>query len=155
MLTGYTQLQAKLHAISSPAATKGIMQLLGLSAIREQKLLVRRKTGTTGRTIHLAEVTATTALTVAGGAGIYLEQGTRPHLITPNAAKALRWASSSSMGFRLSGKPSSAKGNSIGWAFAKVVHHPGTRPYPFMLPGAELAVQKAGLDPIVGAWNAA
>ena len=118
--------------------------------MREQKLLVHRKTGNTGRSIHLAEVTASSATTEAGGAAEYLEFGTRPHTITPNARKALRFAASPG-GARLTGSPRT--GAAV--VFAKVVHHPGTKPYPFMLPGAVAAVQAAGLEPIVNAWNAA
>ena len=153
-LQGYEHLQRRLHAISGPQATAGLMRTIGLAAIREQKLLVQRKTGITGRSVHLADVTATTALTLAAGAARFLEDGTRAHDITPNAKKALRWAASSSTGFRLTGSP--RKGSSVGWAFAKVVHHPGTKAHPFMLPGAQLAVSKSGaLDKIIVDWNKA
>lgn len=158
MLTGYTQLQARIHAISSPETQAVFMKMLGTAAISEQRLLFRRhrKTGITGATIRLVEVTSTTALTTVGGAGIYVELGTRPHLITPNAAKALAWANGPAGGAfrRLSG--ATRKGvSAANMTFAKSVHHPGTKPSPFMLPGAELAVQKAGLEPLVGAWNSA
>lgn len=154
VLMGMGTLERKILALSGPAAPAQIMTLLGLGTVREAKLMVHRKTGNTGRTIHLAEVDGSHALVTAAGAAIYLEDGTKPHLITPNAAKALRWASSSSAGFRLSGKPSSAKGGVIGWRFAKVVHHPGTRPYPFMKPGAIAALQSAGVaEPILTVFN--
>ena len=40
------------------------------------------------------------------------------------------------------------------WAFAKRVHHPGTRAHPYMVPGARTAVSKAGLtELIVTSWN--
>lgn len=45
---------------------------------------------------------------------IYLEFGTAPHIIRPKNAKALHWKSG---------------GNDV---FAKVVHHPGTQPQPFI-----------------------
>ncbi len=69
------------------------------------------------------------------------------------AARALRWAASSSKGFRLSGSPRS--GSSVQWAFATIVHHPGTKAYPFMIPGAKLAAQKQGVNAIVTLWNEA
>ena len=47
---------------------------------------------------------------------LYVEFGTAPHIIRPKNAKALHWKSG---------------GNDI---FAKVVHHPGTRPQPFIRP---------------------
>jgi len=45
---------------------------------------------------------------------IHVEFGTQPHIIRPKNAKALHWKSG---------------GNDI---FATVVHHPGTRPQPFI-----------------------
>lgn len=148
-LLGVTALQRRLAAISGPGAMTRYMRLIGTAANREQKLLVHRKTGNTGRSIHLGAVTANSVETVAGGAAIFLEHGTKPHTITPNAAKALRFAAPG--GARLSGSP--RKG--AGVIFATIVHHPGTRPYPFMLPGAQNAVANAGLDPIIEEWNAA
>jgi hypothetical protein len=151
VLLGETTLQRRLAAIGGPSAIDRYMTAIGLAAVREQKLLVHRKTGNTGRTIRLIQpVTGGTAVTVAGGAGVYLEYGTRPHTITPRAAKALRFAASGG-GARLSGAPR------VGAAvvFAKVVHHPGTKPYPFALPGAVAAVQASGNDPIVKSWNEA
>ena len=46
--------------------------------------------------------------------GLYVEHGTKPHLITPKVAKSLHFKSG---------------GQDV---FAKVVHHPGTRPQPFI-----------------------
>jgi len=147
-LLGVTALQRRLAAISGPNAMQRWHQVIGNAAVREQKLLVHRKTGNTGRSIHLASATAQAATTDAGGAAVYLEFGTRPHTITPKAAKALRFAASPG-GARLSGSP--RVGASV--VFARVVHHPGTKPYPFMLPGAVAAVQAAGIDPIIDEWN--
>ncbi len=149
-LLGVTALQRRLAAISGPNALPQIMRLIGTAAVREQKLLVHRKTGNTGRSIHLVSATAQKAVTEAGGAAAYLEFGTKPHTITPRAAKALRFAASAG-GARLSGSPRS--GAAV--VFAKVVHHPGTKPYPFMVPGAVAAVQQAGVDPIIELWDKA
>lgn len=149
-ILGVTALQRRLAAISGPNALTEIMRLIGTAAVREEKLLVHRKTGNTGRSIHLVSASAQKAVLEAGGAAAFLEYGTRPHTITPKAAKALRFAASPG-GARLSGAPR------VGAAvvFAKVVHHPGTKPYPFMIPGAEAAVQQAGIDPIIELWNKA
>lgn len=146
---GYSQLKHRFAAISSKPSTRQFMQALGLSAVREQKLRVRRKTGNTGRTIRVEQLTDTSVVTSAGGAAVFLEEGTRPHTITPRAAKALRFAASAA-GRRLSGTPK------VGAAvvFARVVHHPGTKPYPFMKPGAEAAVASSGtLGVIIKRWN--
>lgn len=148
-LKGYAQLQARLHAIGGQGDA-GLMRQLGTAAVREEKLLVHRKTGMTGRSIHVASATPKSVTVVAGFAAPFLEFGTRPHEITPNAAKALRWAASPS-GARLTGTPR------VGAAvvFAKRVHHPGTKPYPFMVPGAKIALGKVGLSTIVDLWNGA
>ena len=149
-LLGVTSLQRRLAAISGPGALDQIMGLIALAAVREEKLLVHRKTGNTGRSIHVDSVTGGTATLSAGGAAVFLEFGTKPHTITPKAAQALRFAASPG-GARLTGSPRS--GAEV--VFARVVHHPGTHPYPFMLPGAVAAVQQAGIDPIIDAWNLA
>jgi len=145
-LKGYTQLQARLHAMQK--VTPQFMNKVGLQVVREAKLEVHRKTGHTGRTIHVASATEKQVTVTAGGAGVFLEFGTRAHEITPKAAMALRWAASPA-GRRLSGNPR------IGAAviFAKRVHHPGTRPYPFLFPAAKKVSAKLSTEPIVEAWN--
>lgn len=45
---------------------------------------------------------------------VYLHQGTKPHTIVPRSKQALRWATGSE------------------FQFAKRVHHPGTKPDPFI-----------------------
>ena len=147
-ILGETALQRRLAALSGPNVMAQTLKLIAISANREQKLLVHRKTGTTARTIGYRMVGTNKVQTYAAGAAIFLEDGTRPHEITPNARKALRFAASPA-GARLTGSP--RKGAPV--VFAKRVHHPGTRPYPFMLPGAVAGVQAAGIEPIVSAWN--
>lgn len=149
---GARQLQARLHAIGGPQAGRKVMQRVGLSTVREAKLLVARKTGNLGRSIHMGNVTDTSASVIAGARyAAYVEFGTRPHEITPNARKALRFAATAA-GRRLSGSPR------VGAAvvFAKRVHHPGTRPQPYLLPGARKAVAGADLKgSIIEEWNGA
>lgn len=149
---GLPQLNARLRAISSPLAGERLMRRLALATVREAKLLVPRRTGNLGRSIHVASVSATEAAVVASAHyAAYVEYGTRPHEITPKARKALRFAASAA-GARLSGTPRT--GAAV--VFAKRVHHPGTRPEPFLLPGARKAVGTAGLDQqIVAEWNGA
>lgn len=151
---GAQALQARLHAIGN---TSEFMKTLGLRAVREQKLLVRRKTGTTGRTIRLVGSTATTATTEVRAAGPYLEFGTRAHIITPRAAMALRFAAKG-VATTLAGRVTKGAARSLGkgaFVFAKIVHHPGTRPYPFMIPGAQKAASEQGVSAIVDVWNSA
>lgn len=149
---GVPQLQSRLRAISPARSGDAIMRRLALSTVREAKLLVPRKTGNLGRSIHVAAVTPSSATVEASAkyAG-YVEFGTRAHEITPKARKALRWAASPE-GRRLTGSPR------VGAAvlFATRVHHPGTKPEPYLLPGAKKAVSASGLaDQIVADWNAA
>lgn len=147
---GVPQLQARLRAISPQQNGGRIMQRLAIATVAEAKRLVPRKTGNLGRSIHVASVTPTEARVTASAAyAAYVEEGTRPHEITPKARKALRFAATAA-GRRLSGTP--RKGADV--VFAKRVHHPGTKAQPFLLPGAQKAVQSAGLaSQIVKDWN--
>lgn len=148
-LKGYPQLQSRLKAIGG-AGGRGVMQKLALSVVRESKLIVPRKTGNLGRSIHLGPVTDTSATVYASAnyAG-YVEFGTKPHEITPRAKKALRFAATAA-GRRLTGSP--RKGAAV--VFATRVHHPGTQANPFMRKGAEKAVAGSGLaNIIIKEWN--
>ena len=151
-IVGLDKLERRLKAVGGAKLGHGIMQKLAVSTVREAKLLVPRKTGNLGRSIQVLSVTDTSA-TVAAHANYagFVEFGTRPHEITPNARKALRWAASAS-GRRLTGSP--RVGADV--VFATRVHHPGTRPHPFMAPAAHQAVSKAGLsDVVIEVWNGA
>lgn len=186
-LLGYQGVQARLQALGRTNAA--VTRMLGMAAVREQKLLVRRKTGTTGRTIRISQISDTSVTTSAAAAALWLEKGTRPHVIRPRVAKVLAW-STTAAGRRLSGAiRSGTKAASLGLGgsglaglggiqligttgrgknrraggvhtgaiqFRKMVKHPGTRPYPFMLPGARKARREAGLiDTLVKTWNGA
>lgn len=150
-LQGYEGLQRRLHAIGGAQGGRALMQRLGLAAVREQKLLVHRKTGTTGRTIRVSHVDEDSVTTEARAAALYLERGTRPHVIKPRTRRALRFAATAA-GRRLTGSP--RKGADV--VFARKVNHPGSKAYPFMEPGAKKAIATAGLtDLIVATWNKA
>ena len=147
-ISGVPQLRARIEAIKP---NEKLLRTIALSAVREQKLLVPRKTGNLGRTIHLGSVTPTRAETIASAsyAG-FVEKGTRAHTIVPRHKKALRWAEGGNA--RLSGSP--RKGARV--RFARRVQHPGSKAKPFMLPGARRAIEGAGLRAtLVAAWNEA
>lgn len=150
-IQGMTALNRRLKAISGPKATERMLQFIGLAAVANAKLEVARKTGNLGRSIHTENLTPT-SIDVRASAkyAAYVEYGTRPHEITPNAKKALRFAASAS-GRRLTGSP--RIGASV--VFAKRVHHPGTKAQPYLIPAAKKAVKDAGADIIVSEWNAA
>lgn len=144
-IKGVPQLRARFEAIKP---NPDLMRGLALSATREQKLLVPRKTGNLGRSIGIGRVTSTYAETRATASyAAFVELGTRPHTIVPRRAKALRFAVGGNA--TLSGRPRS--GSSV--IFTKRVRHPGTRAQPFMVPGAKRAVEQLGAEPIVKAWN--
>lgn len=149
-IEGFRPLQARLNALGQ---TRDTMRLLGLDTVREAKIRVRRKTGTTGRSIRLEHVTDTTATITVGGAGAFLERGTRPHLIVPRKGKALRWPAKGTP-VTLGGRARTGAAKKPGaFAFAKRVHHPGTKAQPFLVPAARAALGRLGITAIVERWN--
>jgi hypothetical protein len=153
-LEGYSQLQARLTAIGQ---TQDTMRQVGLATVAEAKRTVAHKTRTTSRTIRLASFSADSARVTAGGAAVFLEDGTRPHVIRPRKAKALRWPAKGTP-VTLGGRARTGAVRSLGrgaFAFAKIVHHPGTKAQPFLIPAARKAMSTFGLAGIVARWNAA
>jgi hypothetical protein len=157
-IIGLRQLEARLTALRSPILGEKVMRTLALTTVREAKLAVPRRTGNLGRSIHVAAIGPVSARVVAGANyAAFVEFGTRAHEITPNAKRALRWAATSA-GARLTGTPRKAaqRGALGGVVFATRVHHPGTRPQPFLLKGARAAILTGHLDSaVVAVWNAA
>ena len=146
-LQGEEALRARFQRLQKTPEV--MMRQLGTLTVREAKLLVPRRTGNLGRTIHVAQTTPTSVEVVASASYARpVEFGSRPHEITPRAKKALRFAASAS-GRRLTGSP--RKGAQV--VFAKRVHHPGTRPHPYLVPGAKEAVRKAGVNVVVKLWD--
>lgn len=142
------ELHARLRAITPDAE---LMRTLATRAVREQKLLAPRKTSNLGRSIHVESVTATTAQTVASADyAAHVEYGTRGgQTIVPKRARALRWAASGADA-RLSGSPRS--GGNV--RFAKRVIRGATRAQPYMVPGAQKAVEGIK-DIVIESWNSA
>lgn len=136
-LIGAKGLFTRFRAVERAPA--GMMRTLGLTAVANQKELAPVLTGNLRRTIHLASSSNTEAVTVASARyAPAVEKGSRPHIIRPRRRKVLKF---------------SAGGRVV---FTKIVRHPGSKPQPFMLPGAKKAVEEtAGLKPIIDAWNSA
>lgn len=154
-IKGMSQLLSRFEAIRP---NPKLMAGLALNAVREQKILAPKKTSNLSRSIIIGTVTDRYAETKAmANYAAYVELGTKAHWITPKRAKSLRFAVGGSSGTRLSGSPRSgaprASGGKAGIVFTKRVRHPGTKPQPYMLPGAKKAVDKLGADFIVKAWN--
>lgn len=154
MIEGMRPLQARLRAVGD---TRGQARQLGLLAMAEAKHRVAHKTGTTRRTIRLSRVTETSATVTVGGAGAYLEHGTKPHIIRPRNGKMLRFPGkgvATTFGGRVRTGTARKLGNAA-YVFARVVHHPGTKAQPFLIPGARAAINKLGIGAIVDRWNKA
>jgi hypothetical protein len=158
-LQGYGALRARLERLK--AIDKPLLRMLGMAAVREAKERVPRKTANLSRSISSALAgTASVRIYAQANYAGFVEGGTRPHDIVPRQARVLAWPSSSA-GRRLSGtartgmfksKKSAAKLG--GWSYAMRVHHPGTKPHPFLRPGAEAAIEGAGLAKLVVAvWD--
>lgn len=156
-LEGYESLMRRFAAIEHGVATPALMTALGTAAVAEQKTLFRphTKTGTTSRSIRIGAVTPSSVETRVGFGGPFVERGTRAHVITPRAAKALAWAAGGAGGQfrRLSGNTRKGVGRGD-VTFARRVHHPGTTADPFMVPGAKRALEGAGIAKyIVELWD--
>lgn len=151
-VTGTDALLRRLKAIGNG---RPVLQQIQLRAIREAKLKVPRKTGNLGRSIHPGSLTPNFAIVEAtANYAAYVELGTRPHVIRPRTKSILAWPATPA-GRRLSGRARTATraGANGGMAFARLVHHPGTKPQPYLLPGAVEAVRQLGVQPIIDAWN--
>lgn len=152
-ITGGDALNKRLSAISD---TRKLLQKLQTETAANAKRLVPRKTGNLGRSIVPGYLSARDALVVArAGYAAAVEKGTRPHEIRPRNKQALRFPARG-VSTTLGGRVRSAAARQPGaYAFATLVHHPGTRAQPFMLPGAQKAVKDNGVDVIVELWNGA
>lgn len=147
-LKGQRELHRRLMAVKDG---RPLLRTIQLKAVAEAKSRVARKTGHTARTIAPGGLTETFTIVTASGAAPFLEFGTRPHDITPRNKRVLSWPANAS-GRRLSGRARTNAGRRI---FARKVRHPGTKPQPFLLPGAEAAVRSVGIQNIIKSWNEA
>lgn len=113
---GLDALQKKLekYAKESPEKTMKALKYVAYDIQGEAKSIVHKKTSTLASHIEVEfgnlEAIIGTNIKYAEG----LEYGTAPHEIRPVTKKALYW-------------PGAAHP-------VKVVHHPGTKPYPFLRP---------------------
>lgn len=184
-LEGADDLQARFRALQNGTAGRRILGQLGLLAVQYAKELVPRKTGNLGRSIRLGDVDVSgqRVQVLAGGSAArlgasgpqavgyaaFVEFGTRAHVIRPRRKKALafpsqritteRFGSRAKLRFRLSGSLSARSQKRYGnaaFVVTKVVHHPGTRAQPYLLPGAQRALREVGMaKAVIQVWNQA
>lgn len=155
-VTGADDLQKRIAALRSGKANKLILGQFGLLGVRFARDKVHRRTGNLGRTIRVGDidVAGQSVTIVAGGQrnvgyAAAEELGSRPHIIVPVRAKALAWGGPR----RLSG---SLRKGAKATNFAKRVRHPGTKPHPYLVPGAQQALAEVGkADAVIRVWNEA
>jgi hypothetical protein len=148
-LQGEAQLVARLNALKG--SPRGILSKWQIATVAEAKLAVPRKTGHLGRSIRAGGLFSDHASVEASvNYAAFVEYGTRAHIIRPRNGGFLRFAANGHSA-RLTG--SVRRGGTA--VFAREVHHPGTRPHPFLVPGARAALTKVGLTALVDEWNKA
>jgi hypothetical protein len=147
-LEGAPQLKRRLNAVAS--SPKSLPRAWAPLAVRLAKQRVARKTGTTARTIRIVQISNDEATMTVGGAGVYLEKGTRPHIIRPRRRSRLVFPAAGSQ-VTLSGRL--RKGGKGRLVFARVVHHPGTKAQPFFFQSARDALAIVGTGRIAEDWN--
>lgn len=140
---GLDDLIRRLEAIGEPHPE---LRALQIKTVAEAQKIVHRKTGHLQRSIVPGAISAKSAQVEARTpyAG-FEERGTRPHVIRPKNKKALAWGGAR----RLTG---TLRSGSSATNFATVVNHPGTKPHPYLLPGARKAAA-ALKDVVVKLWN--
>lgn len=104
---------AALHA-PRVAAQEGAAEAQKVGQFKDRT--GRLRSGIVARFVRGSESSVTWQILSRAPYSKFVEQGTRPHVILPRNAKALR--------FVINGQV----------IFAKKVNHPGSRPYPFMGP---------------------
>lgn len=140
---GVDDLIRRLHAIGEP---QPVLRAAQIKTVSEAQKLVHRKTGFLQRNIRPGSISATSAKVEARAPyAAPLELGAKPHIIRPKKAKVLAWGG----GRRLTGRLRSGERPTH---FARLVHHPGNKPYPYLIPGAKKAVADLK-DIIVKLWN--
>jgi len=141
-------MDALLHRLDAIGEPKPLLRALQLSTIHEAQALVPRKTGLLQRRIVPGAVTNDHAIVKADTPyAAPVEFGSKPHIIKPRNARVLAWGGAR----RLSGRlRSGAKPTN----FAMLVHHPGSRARPYLIPGAKKATGSLK-DIIVAQWNGA
>lgn len=142
-------MDALIRRMKAMGQTQPVMRALQVSTIHnaQKNVAPHRKTGNLQRNIVPGPLTRDTAVVeVRAPYAAALEKGARPHIIKPKNAKVLAWGGKRRLTGRLAAGSEATN-------FAAIVHHPGNKPYPYLVPGAKQAIKEAGLDKVVKAWN--
>lgn len=173
-IKGIPALQRRLKAVEKAASTD-LLKRIQTKAVYHAKKQVPRKTGNLGRSIRPGFLTRSYAIVRASaGYAAYVELGTKPHDIPVGSKGFLAWPATAAGRLRSGAGTARAKAgnvrpihirtgrsaigpNSGTYRYTrKAVHHPGTKPQPYLLPGAKQAVsEEVGREPIIRAWNGA
>ena len=114
----------KLEALNLKRAAGKLIQELSDYAEKTMREEAPEKTGALEKSIRRTVSGFESEISPQVPYAVYVEYGTRPHTITPVRARALR--------FEVGGEP----------VFTRLVHHPGTKPNPFVRRAAEKTVRK-------------
>ena len=163
---GVAAAQRRIAAISNPASHKGLMKLAANvvrgKMVTNMRLVGRRKTGNTGRSLHVENVTETSAQIVGSQVALWIDEGTglfgpRHQRITPKAAQALRWMGGPAGSLRLTGSQRKGKaGAGAGYVFARSTKGMEARPY--IQRSIQEGAKAVGVElkgEIISIWNGA
>lgn len=165
-LRGYPELQRRFGALKADAAGDRIM--LRASALMRGQMVVgmanvgARRSGMTGRSVRVENVTATSAQVYASRVALWIDRGTglygpKHQRITPTSKRALSWMGGPAAAFRLTGAV--RKGKAGAGAFRITVRSTaGMKARPYIGRALLLTVQQVERElgaEIVGVWDSA
>lgn len=153
---GVPQLQARLSAVADPKTDRAILGSWQTKTVGYAKILAPHRSAHLEMSIHKGELTEKRATVEASapyaaaqelGSGLHGPNHSY-YIIKPVKGKWLAWGGAR----RLTG---SLRKGAKADHFAKVVHHPGVKPHPYLAPASERALKEVGVGTIVTAWNSA
>lgn len=143
---GIPQLESRLEHVAA-GTPSAVLRQWQTRTIELAKIAAPKQTGNLKRSIRPGEMSVLKASVIAAtNYAVYVEMGTKPHDIRPVHARVLAWGGAR----RLTG---SLRSGARPDHFAMYVHHPGTRPRPFLKPSAEKAQMETGVDAVIRQWN--
>lgn len=141
-------MQRRLEAIAK--VSNGVLRDWQVRTVALAKIAAPKRSGHLKQSIHPGRVSQFHAQVEASAPhALWMEMGTKPHIIRPRFKKVLAWGGER----RLTG---TLRSGSKPTNFAMEVHHPGTAPRPFLFPSGKQAVAEMNLKAKVTVlWNEA